>query len=195
MNSMDFFSTPGTRWIDQHGNNPALWPLPDGQALPWAAWARAFSNEAVRLGLDPAFWPWDDEDIRYYAETCWLDHWVTGKSPESVALGLRCEQDKAAAEKAAFEAEKAIFQEALRVIAESRTKKIRKLREHNLIVVNNLFCSRCRERIFVDPRSITEQNPDGTKWQCFQCGDVDTNGNPCAHPDKTHQSGPFGPRR
>lgn len=184
MNSMDDegidpFSTPGTRWIDQHGYDPASWPLPDGQALPWAEWARALSNEAVRLGLDPEFWPWNEEDVKYYAETCWLDHWVTGKSPESVALDLQ----KMAAKKAAFEAEEAIFQEAMRIIERHKTKKIRKLRDNNLIMVNNLFCSRCREHIFVDPKSITQQHPDGTIWRCLQCGKVDTNGNPCAPSD------------
>ncbi|NCB30943.1 MAG: hypothetical protein EOM66_05990 [Clostridia bacterium] len=81
----DPFDSPGIRWTQEHGDDPDKWPLPPGQPMTWAAWARALSAEAMRQGFQPKgrrdFFPWSEEDIKWAAGTCWVEGWITGKTP------------------------------------------------------------------------------------------------------------------
>lgn len=78
-----FGDNPGIKWTRDHGEDPDKWPLPPGQPLSWGEWAREVSAEGVRQKYSAEdFFPWDEEDIRWAATTCWVEDWVLGKTPE-----------------------------------------------------------------------------------------------------------------
>lgn len=81
---MDFDGDAFTTWLEDHGENPDNWPLPEGQAMTWDEWAKALSAEAVKCEHSPDIFPWSAEDRRDMALTCWFEDWFCGKAPADV---------------------------------------------------------------------------------------------------------------
>lgn len=87
----DLFDTPGIRWTDQHGYDPASWPISPGQPMTWQEWAQELSAEAMRQHYqpDPGLFPWDEAAIKWAAGTCWVEDWLAGKTPRQTIEGVR----------------------------------------------------------------------------------------------------------
>lgn len=48
----------------------------------------------------------------------------------------------------------------------------------NDLVVKNIKCFRCGNKIYCEPASIGEDAPDGLLWYCNVCGEVNSSGVP-----------------